>query len=149
MDSVNGNGNLPIEPRRNILIEAKEQVREGVAPLPKKEGLSGAFFWLSAFYFVYCARPEDWIPGLHIFHWPSSLVCLRLLHPDECGTNQAPSGFNPGGALFSLSTTTNANRPVNLASGIYASQESNPRAGHNKRNKMHLAKKKRHSSPPS
>jgi hypothetical protein len=64
MDSVNGNGNLPIEPRRNILIEAKEQVREGVAPLPKKEGLSGAFFWLSAFYFVYCARPEDWIPGL-------------------------------------------------------------------------------------
>jgi O-antigen ligase len=64
MDSVNGNGNLPIEPRRNILIEAKEQVRESVAPLPKKEGLSGAFFWLSAFYFVYCARPEDWIPGL-------------------------------------------------------------------------------------
>ena len=25
---------------------------------------SGAFFWLTAFYFVYCARPEDWIPGL-------------------------------------------------------------------------------------
>ena len=23
-----------------------------------------AFFWLSAFFFVYCARPEDWIPGL-------------------------------------------------------------------------------------
>jgi hypothetical protein len=22
-----------------------------------------AFFWLSAFFFVYCARPEDWIPG--------------------------------------------------------------------------------------
>jgi O-antigen ligase len=30
----------------------------------KKEVLSGAFFWLSAFYFVYCARPEDWILGL-------------------------------------------------------------------------------------
>jgi hypothetical protein len=29
--------------------------------------LSGAFFWLSAFYFVYCARPEDWIPGLKYF----------------------------------------------------------------------------------
>ncbi|PYV99677.1 MAG: hypothetical protein DMG89_06680 [Acidobacteria bacterium] len=28
--------------------------------------LSGAFFWLSAFYFVYCARPEEWIPGLHL-----------------------------------------------------------------------------------
>jgi len=24
----------------------------------------GAFFWLSAFYVVYCVRPEDWIPGL-------------------------------------------------------------------------------------
>ncbi len=22
-----------------------------------------AFFWLTAFFFVYCARPEDWIPG--------------------------------------------------------------------------------------
>jgi O-antigen ligase len=28
------------------------------------EPLRGAFFWLSAFYLVYCARPEDWIPGL-------------------------------------------------------------------------------------
>jgi O-antigen ligase len=24
----------------------------------------GAFFWLSMFFVVYCARPEDWIPGL-------------------------------------------------------------------------------------
>src|SRR5439155_12966733 len=30
----------------------------------RQHRLSGAFFWLSAFYFVYCARPEDWIPGL-------------------------------------------------------------------------------------
>jgi O-antigen ligase len=30
----------------------------------KREPLPGAFFWLSAFYIVYCARPEDWIPGL-------------------------------------------------------------------------------------
>lgn len=30
----------------------------------KREPLQGAFFWLSAFYLVYCARPEDWIPGL-------------------------------------------------------------------------------------
>jgi O-Antigen ligase len=34
--------------------------------LPKKEILAGAFFWLSAFYFVYCARPGDWIPGLKL-----------------------------------------------------------------------------------
>ena len=30
----------------------------------KSAPLKGAFFWLSAFYVVYCARPEDWIPGL-------------------------------------------------------------------------------------
>lgn len=29
------------------------------------EPLSGAFFWLVAFYIVYCARPEDWIPALN------------------------------------------------------------------------------------
>lgn len=26
-----------------------------------------AFFWLSAFFVVYCARPEDWVPGLNLF----------------------------------------------------------------------------------
>src|ERR1700722_19723350 len=31
---------------------------------PKGEPLAGSFFWLSAFYVVYCVRPEDWIPGL-------------------------------------------------------------------------------------
>lgn len=39
------------------------------ARLPRKyaltrEPLASAFFWLSAFYVVYCLRPEDWIPGL-------------------------------------------------------------------------------------
>ena len=29
-----------------------------------RAAFSGPFFWLTAFYFVYCARPEDWIPGL-------------------------------------------------------------------------------------
>jgi len=29
-----------------------------------REATATAFFWLSAFYVVYCARPEDWIPGL-------------------------------------------------------------------------------------
>ena len=27
---------------------------------------ASAFFWLSAFFVVYCARPEDWIPGLNL-----------------------------------------------------------------------------------
>jgi O-antigen ligase len=31
----------------------------GAAP---RDDLSGAFFWLTAFCFIYCARPEDWIP---------------------------------------------------------------------------------------
>jgi len=35
-----------------------------LSELRSREPLSGAFFWLSAFYVVYCARPEDWIPGL-------------------------------------------------------------------------------------
>jgi O-antigen ligase len=34
-------------------------------PLQKSEPLKGAYFWLAVFYVVYCARPEDWIPGLH------------------------------------------------------------------------------------
>jgi O-antigen ligase len=45
------------------LIDAKQQVPVGTRSLPKKETLGGAFFWLSAFFFVYCARPEDWVPG--------------------------------------------------------------------------------------
>jgi O-antigen ligase len=50
--------------RRRILIGAKDQVVEDVQQRPKRETLTSAFFWVSAFYFVYCARPEDWIPGL-------------------------------------------------------------------------------------
>src|SRR5580704_10076694 len=30
----------------------------------KSEPLKSAYFWLTVFYVVYCARPEDWIPGL-------------------------------------------------------------------------------------
>lgn len=43
-------------------------IRSADASLPsqeaKQERLSAAFFWLTAFYFAYCARPEDWIPPL-------------------------------------------------------------------------------------
>jgi O-antigen ligase len=39
---------------------AKEPGRFG----DQKEVLSGAFFWLSAFYVVYCLRPQELIPGL-------------------------------------------------------------------------------------
>jgi O-antigen ligase len=40
------------------------QVLGNDQPREEKKVLNGAFFWLSAFYFVYCARPEDWLPGL-------------------------------------------------------------------------------------
>ena len=33
-------------------------------PPTESESLKGAYFWLAVFYVVYCARPEDWIPGL-------------------------------------------------------------------------------------
>lgn len=32
-----------------------------------KDPTKMAFFWLSGFFVVYCARPEDWIPGLKFF----------------------------------------------------------------------------------
>ena len=35
-------------------------------PQPEREPLRGAYFWLTLFFVVYCARPEDWIPGLHV-----------------------------------------------------------------------------------
>lgn len=34
----------------------------------QKEPLAGAFFWVLAFFVVYCARPEDWIPGVAHLH---------------------------------------------------------------------------------
>src|SRR5215472_1569445 len=32
----------------------------------RSEPLAGAYFWLLAFFVVYCARPEDWIPALRV-----------------------------------------------------------------------------------
>jgi len=32
--------------------------------IQRSEPLAGAYFWLLAFFVVYCARPEDWVPGL-------------------------------------------------------------------------------------
>ena len=33
-------------------------------PVKMADPTKSAFFWLSGFFVVYCARPEDWIPGL-------------------------------------------------------------------------------------
>jgi len=43
-------------------VKAPNRWTSFAAPDPTKFG----FFWLSAFFVVYCARPEDWIPGLKI-----------------------------------------------------------------------------------
>src|SRR5256885_1223229 len=38
-------------------------VPERRKPFSAVDPTKGAFFWLAAFFFVYCARPGDWIPG--------------------------------------------------------------------------------------
>jgi hypothetical protein len=48
----------------DILNESRGKISRVVAEMKQRAPLSGAFFWLSAFYLVYCARPEDWIPGV-------------------------------------------------------------------------------------
>jgi len=42
----------------------RANTRVASAAALEQKSPSAAFFWLSAFYFVYCSRPEDWIPGL-------------------------------------------------------------------------------------
>jgi O-antigen ligase/polysaccharide polymerase Wzy-like membrane protein len=37
------------------------------------------FFWLSAFFVVYCARPEDWIPGLKFIPLAKITAILAIL----------------------------------------------------------------------
>ena len=52
-----------VEIRRQPLSTAEVIVRK---EQPLREPLRGAYFWLTLFFAVYCARPEDWIPGLHV-----------------------------------------------------------------------------------
>lgn len=54
-------------PRELRLIRSRFAQRdsaklEGATPMGEK--LNGAFFWLGAFYLMYCARPQEVIPGL-------------------------------------------------------------------------------------
>lgn len=47
-------------------LAATAETSPSARELPQQsEPLKGAYFWLAVFYVVYCARPEDWIPGLH------------------------------------------------------------------------------------
>jgi O-antigen ligase len=44
-----------------------------------KDALAGTFFWLTAFFVVYCARPEDWIPGLRYLPLAKITACCALI----------------------------------------------------------------------
>jgi O-antigen ligase len=46
---------------------------------PVREPLGGAYFCLTLFFLVYCARPEDWIPGLHVIPLAKITGVLALL----------------------------------------------------------------------
>ena len=49
------------------MIETEPQIAPREVGWQKASArLSGPFFWLTAFYFVYCARPEDWVKGLSL-----------------------------------------------------------------------------------
>ena len=61
------------------MIQAMERVSEATRTGRKKDALSGPFFWLSAFYVVYCTRPEDWIPGLAYIPLVKILAILAFL----------------------------------------------------------------------
>ena len=49
---------------RDRYAATAEALTPSCDPLQKSEPLKGAYFWLTVFYLVYCARPEDWVPGL-------------------------------------------------------------------------------------
>jgi hypothetical protein len=60
------------------LIEQKQSAAAQNVDLQKPATLNGAFFWLCAFYVVYCARPEDWIPGLQYLPLAKITAILAL-----------------------------------------------------------------------
>src|ERR1700730_3896340 len=52
-----------MKPYENVAATTKE-TRSGRRTFKVADPTKFAFLWLSAFFVVYCARPEDWIPGL-------------------------------------------------------------------------------------
>jgi O-antigen ligase len=62
-----------------LLYSGEAETVENVWPKRKKEILSGAFFWLSAFYVVYCARPADFIPVLDAVPLAKITALMALL----------------------------------------------------------------------
>src|ERR1017187_9248870 len=51
----------------------------GEFPKVSREPSSAAFSWLCAFYLAYCARPEDWVPGLRYIPLAKITIFFALL----------------------------------------------------------------------
>lgn len=49
------------------------------APARGRAPLAGAYFWVLAFFVVYCARPEDWIPGISHLHLAKVVGAFALV----------------------------------------------------------------------
>ena len=61
------------------MIEAGRQLSRTAQGSHTRPSLAGAFFWLSLFFVVYCARPEDWIPLLEYVPLAKITGILALL----------------------------------------------------------------------
>jgi len=69
-------------------MKADQLIARPEVELHKPATFNGAFFWLSAFYFVYCGRPEDWIPGLEYIPLAKISGVLALLGLLSLGSTQ-------------------------------------------------------------
>ena len=58
------NATADFERRQKALTLSGRSVEATDAPKQEKESLKIAFFWLAAFYFIYCARPQDYLTAL-------------------------------------------------------------------------------------
>lgn len=68
-----------------------------------KDSATAASFWLSAFYLVYCARPEDWIPGLKYLPLAKiTAICALIALFSSAGRSQRKFRDRPKEANYLL-----------------------------------------------
>jgi len=60
------------------MATTSQAIRERFKVIKPNEA-TGAFFWLSTFFFVYSTRPEDWIPGLSYIPLAKISVVFALI----------------------------------------------------------------------
>jgi hypothetical protein len=71
---------------KGLLVANGEHMAAGAIGIPGRrrifevaDATKSGFFWLSAFFVVYCARPEDWIPGLKFIPLAKIAAILAIL----------------------------------------------------------------------